>query len=186
MTSHRLHIWHHLHYIWYLTHDLWHHNTLLMTSKLLYLTLPCLYLRAHPLYLCHHSQIIDHKTPIICMITQPQYVWHHIKYIWHHIHSLWYHTTWWNHTLCIHVITSRIPVIASTVTGRLLIVYWLYHSIKPNHSIYDVTSTSGMTSQPLYQTSHQLFICRHNLSTDIIPTFEWHHTHLLCDITWTI
>ena len=60
------------------------------------------------------------------------------------------------------------------------------HSITPNHSIYDVTSTSGMTSHPLYQTLHPLYLCHHNLSTDITPTFEWHHTHLLCDIICTI
>ena len=60
------------------------------------------------------------------------------------------------------------------------------HTITPNHSIYDVTSTSGMTSHTLYQTLHPLYLCHHNLSTDITPTFEWHHTHLLCDIISTI
>ena len=60
------------------------------------------------------------------------------------------------------------------------------HSITQNHSIYDVTSTSGMTTQPLYQTSHPLYLCHHTVSTDISPTFVWHHTHLLCDIIWTI
>ena len=59
-------------------------------------------------------------------------------------------------------------------------------SITPHHSIYDVTSTTGMTSHPLYQTLHPPYLCHHNLSTDIIPTFEWHHTHLLCDIICTI
>ena len=60
------------------------------------------------------------------------------------------------------------------------------HSITPNHSIYDVTSTSGMISLPLYQTLHPLYLCHHNLSADITPSFEWHHTHLLCDIMCTI
>ena len=122
--------------------------------KLLYLTSHWLYLRAHPLYLCHHSQIIDHKTPIICMITQPQYVWHHMNYIWHHIHSLWYHSTLWHHTHCIYVITPRIPVIASTVAGELLIVYWLYHT----YYMYDMKPTICMTSQEFYMTSHSLFM----------------------------
>ena len=58
------------------------------------------------------------------------------------------------------------------------------HSITPNNSIYDVTSTSGMTSHALYQTLHPLYLCHHNLSTDITPSFKWHHTHLLCDIIW--
>ena len=60
------------------------------------------------------------------------------------------------------------------------------HSITPNHSIYDITCTLGLTSHPLYQTLHPVYLCHHNLSTDITPTFEWHHTHLLCDIICTI
>ena len=59
------------------------------------------------------------------------------------------------------------------------------HSITQNHSIYDVTSTLGI-SRPLYQTLHPLYFCHHNLSADITPSFEWHHTHLLCDIICTI
>ena len=62
----------------------------------------------------------------------------------------------------------------------------LTHFITPNHSIYDVTSISGRTTQPLYQTSHPQYLCHHTVSTDISPTFVWHHTHLLCDIIWTI
>ena len=60
------------------------------------------------------------------------------------------------------------------------------HSITTNRNIYDVTSTSGMISHPLYLTLHSLYLFHHNLSTDITPTFEWHHTHLLCDIICTI
>ena len=60
------------------------------------------------------------------------------------------------------------------------------HSITPSYNLYDFTSTSGMTSHTLYQTSHQLYLCHHNLSTDITPTFVWHHTHYMCDIICTI
>ena len=60
------------------------------------------------------------------------------------------------------------------------------HSITPNHSIYNVTSTSGMISHARYQILHPLYLCHHNLSADITPSFEWHHTHLLCDIICTI
>lgn len=55
-----------------------------------------------------------------------------------------------------------------------------------NHSVYDVTSTSGMISHPLYQTSRPLYLCHHNLSTDITPTCVWHHTHYICDIICTL
>ena len=60
------------------------------------------------------------------------------------------------------------------------------HCISPNHTIFDATSTSGMISRPLYQTLHPLYHCHHNLSADITPSFEWHHTQLLCDIICTM
>ena len=157
MTSHLLYIWQNMHCIWHLTNDLWHHNTLLMTSKILYLTSRQLYLTAHPLYLCNHTQIIDHKSPTVCIITiitQPQYVWYHMNCIWHHIHSLSYHTTLWHHTHCIHVITPRIPVIASTVAGPLVIVYWLSQT----YYTCDMKPTVCMTTQEFYMTSHSLFM----------------------------
>ena len=43
-----------------------------------------------------------------------------------------------------------------------------------------------MISRPLYQTLHPLYLCHHKLSADITHSFEWHHTHLLCDIICTI
>ena len=60
------------------------------------------------------------------------------------------------------------------------------HSITPSYNIYDFTSTSGMTSHALYQTLHQRYLSHHKLSTDITPSFEWHHIHFLCDIICTI
>ena len=35
-------------------------------------------------------------------------------------------------------------------------------------------------------TSHPLYLCHHNLSTDLIPTFVWHHTRYMCDIMCTL
>ena len=43
-----------------------------------------------------------------------------------------------------------------------------------------------MTSHPLYQTSHQLYLCHHNPSIDITLDFLWHYTHYMCDIICTI
>ena len=51
------------------------------------------------------------------------------------------------------------------------------HSFTSNHRIHEVTCTSGITSQPLYQTSHTLCHGHHNLSTDITPTIVWHYTY---------
>ena len=60
------------------------------------------------------------------------------------------------------------------------------HSTTPSYNLYDFTSTSGMTSHMLCQTLHQLYLCHHNLYTDITPTFVWHHAHYMCDIICTI
>ena len=144
---------------------------------------PCtLYMTSHPRFMTsQHSThdikaMIYHLTPIIseststvslsshpdfrsynphfCMITQPQYVWYHINCIWRHIHSLWYHTMLWHHTHCIHVITSRTPVMASTVAGPIPIVYWLYDT----YYMCDMKHTTCMTSEKFYMTSHSLFM----------------------------
>ena len=60
------------------------------------------------------------------------------------------------------------------------------HSITPSHNLYDFTSTSGMTSHPLYQTLHQHYLCHHNLSTASTLNFVRQHTHYICDIICTI
>ena len=157
MTSQPLYIWHHMHYIWHHIHSLGHHTTLFLTSHPLYLT-------SCPLYLSYHTHPIDDITATICMISHPVYVWHHI-----HISMTWY-------PLCM---TSQNCVFMTPHSAYVW--YHLHyrerhiHSITQNHSIYDVTSTSGMTSHPLY-------LCDHNLSKDIIPTFVWHQTHYICDI----
>ena len=136
MTLRLLYIWNTMHCvcIWYLTHDLWHNNTLSITSvyyisyktSVYYISYQTdYYLTAHPLYLCHHTQIIGHITTIVYMITQAQYVWHHMNT--YDITSTLYDITprYDIHTHCIHVITPRIPVFASTVAELLLTVYWL-------------------------------------------------------------
>ena len=142
-------VWCHIHYMWYITqwHYLWYQTlyvhdifTLYGITHSVMTTHHCVH--SHPLCLILHSKYFWHYTKCSnfmtrseCKSSQPLYVWQNKHYIWQHIHSLWYHTTLWYHTHCIHVIKPRIPVIACTVSGWLLIVYWLYHSIKQNHSI---------------------------------------------------
>ena len=146
-TSICVSVWSHTLYRWYNTHCIYDmapsifmaQYALYMTShpwfmisqhsihyiSLLYLISNWLYLTAHPLYLCNHSQIIDHITPIVCVITQAQYVWHHMN-TYDITFTLSDITPLYDiHTQCIHFITPRIPVIASTVTELLLTVYWL-------------------------------------------------------------
>ena len=96
-------------------------------------------------------------------------------YLWHHIHYVWQHNT------VVYLISH-----SSCVWHHLHYRCYHIHSITPNHSIYDVTSTSAVTSHPLYQTSHPLYLCHHNLSTDIIPPFVWHHIHYMDDIICTL
>ena len=108
----------------------------------------------------------DH-TSSICATSRPLYLWHNpLSMTSQHSVLMTQHSAYVWHPL--HCRWQRT------------------HSITPNHSIYDMTSTSGRTTQLLYQTSHPLYLGHHTFSTDISPTFVWHHTHLLCDIIWTI
>ena len=138
--SHTLYWWYKMHCIYDMTPTIFmaqyalyvtSHQRFLISQhsiyyiSLLYLISNWLYITALTLYLCHHTQIINHITPIVCMITQAQYVWHHMNT--YDITSTLYNITprYDLHTHCIHVITPRIPVIASTVAEILLTVYWL-------------------------------------------------------------
>ena len=138
-------------------------NTLFMTSHLLSMT-------SHPLFRTSHQFMYDIKsnvsdlTSIVSVSSDPPYWWHHSHYM------------------------DGITYSISVKSYPLYIWHYIHriHSFTPNQIIYDVTSISGMTLHPLYQILHPLYLCHHNLSTDITPTLEWHHTHLLCDIICTI
>ena len=146
-----------------------------MTSSPLYLTSHPLYLTSGPLYLCHHTHPIDDITATICMISHPVYLWHPINYIYNIIPTMYDGTI-----LCVDETT---PGICMTSFELQKMSHPLFHT---NHSIYAVTSTSGMTSYSLYQTSHTLYLCHHNLSTDITPSLVSHQTHYMSDIICTI
>ena len=172
MSSQPLYVWNHMHWIWHHIHYLWHHTTLFRMSNPLYITSPPLFVTSHPLYLCNHTHSISDITATLCMISHTVHMWHHIHYIYVIMSTMYDNTT-----QC--VVDTTLGIYVTSFTLQML-------SHPSNHSIYDVTSTSGMTSDPLYQTLHPLYFCQHNLSPDITPTFEWHHTQLLCDITCTI
>ena len=152
-----------------------------ITSSLFYLKRP---------FWGHHTHYIRHRVHCICVITttlsmtsQPLYVRYHIQYMWDILSTIF--MTWY--TLCM---TTQ-PCVLITPHSAYLWHHLHYrrrhiHSITPSHNLYDFRSTSGMTSHPLYQTSHQQYLCHHNLSTDITPTFVWHHTHYMCDVICTI
>ena len=167
MTSQTLHSWHQISSLWHYIYSLGHHSTFCMTSSPLYLT-------SRPLYLCHHTHPIDDITATIWMVSHPVYLWHHIPYIYDII-STKYDIT----TLCVDDTTLGIMCDILCTTDDVA------STLSPqNHSIYDVTSTSGMTSQPLYHRLHPLYLCHHNLSIDITPTLNdinppsvWHHMY---------
>ena len=137
----------------------------------------------------HNTCCIRHRVHCICVITtlsmisQPLYVWYCIQYRCDILSTVFMTS----YRICM---TSQTCVL---FTPNLAYV-WHHlhyrrchiHSITASHNLYDFTSTSGMTSHPLYQTLHPLYLCHQNLSNVITLTFEWHHTHLLCDITCTI
>ena len=75
------------------------------------------------LYLCHHTQIINHITHTVHMTTQAQYV-SHLTNTYAIISTLDDIIPRYDlHTHYIHVITPRIPVIASTAAELLLTAY---------------------------------------------------------------
>ena len=123
----------------------------------------------------HHTHYIRHRvycicviTPTLSMISQPIYVWYHIQYMWDILSTIFMTS----YPLCM---TTQPCVLITPHSAHVW--YHLHyrkhhiHSITPSHNLYDFTSTSGKPSHTLYQTSHQLYLCHHNLSTDITPTF---------------
>ena len=107
-------------------------------------------------------------------MSHPVYVRHSVHYIYDIVHTMYDITT------------------SVSITPHSAYVWHHFHyrrrhihSTTPSYNLYDFTSSSGMISHILYQTSHQLYLCHHNLSTDITPTFVWHHTHYMFDIICT-
>ena len=137
------------------------------------------------------TSTIPDLTSIVSVSSHPHYRWYHrhFKYdITSSIHVTSYSLYLRHH---IHYMTSQQGVLMTPHSAYVWhhLHYRWHHiiSIKPNYSIYDITSTSGMTSHPLYQTSHPLYLFHHKLSTDITPTFVWHHTHIyMCDIIFIL
>ena len=113
------------------------------------------------------------------MISQPPYVCYHIQYTCDILSTIFMTS----YPLCMTTQHCVLLIPHSVYVLHHLHYRWYHiHSITPKHSIYDVTSTSGMISHPLYQTSHPLYLGHHNLSSDIIPPFVWHHNNYMCDI----
>ena len=117
------------------------------------------------------------------MISQPRYIWYHIQYTCDILSTIFMTS----YLLC--MTTQQCVLLlphSAYVWYNLHYIWYHINSITTNHGIYYVTSTSGMTSQPLYQTLHQLYLFHRNVSTAVTPTILWQHTDYTCDIICTI
>ena len=183
ISSNPGYVWHHLHYMYVITCNTYDITSTLYDITPLYLWHQVYYMLHHIHYIWPHVHCISFITPNLSMISQPIYVWYHIQYTCDILSTIFMTT----YPVCM---TSQHCVLMtphSAYVWHHLDYRWHHiHSITTNHNIHDVTSTSGMTSHPLYQTSHPLYVCHHNLSTGITATFVWHHTHYMCDIMCTI
>ena len=171
-----MYVWHHSHYVYHIIC-----TTCDLTFTILEITLLYVWHKVHSIW--PNFQCISVITPTLSMILQPLCIWPHIQYMCDITSTIF--VTYYPLSM-----TSQHSVLMTQHSAYVwypLHCRWQRtHSITPNHSIYDVTSTCGMTTQPLYQKSHQLYLCHHIVSTVISPTFVWHHTHHLCDIIWTV
>ena len=97
--------------------------------------------------------------------------WHLTHYIWHHSHSICA-----CNTRCIVAITTIMEVIP---LGTWMTSYTLYMTsqslfMTPFLSIYGITATAIMTSDPLHMTSPPGLMTSHSL-------YLWHQRHYVCE-----
>ena len=137
----------------------------------------------HTHYIRHHVHSICVITETLLMISQPLYVWYHIQYMWDILSTIF--------MISYPLRMTSQPCVLTIPHSAYVwhhLGYRRHHidSITPSHNLHYFTCTSGMTSHPLYQTSHQPYVCHHKLSSDITPTIVWHHTQYICDVICTI
>ena len=122
-----------------------------------------------------HVHCICVITPTLLGTSQPLYRWCHIQYVCDIISPVYM-------TLYPLSMTSKHSVLmtphSAYVWNRLHCRWHRIHFITPNHCIYDVTSTSGMTSHPcMRHCTHCIFVITtsplisHPILHDITPSF---------------
>ena len=125
------------------------------------------------------------------MISQPPHIWYHIQYTCGILSTIFMTS----HPLCMTTQHCVLLIWHSAYVWHNLYYRWYHiHSITPNHSIYDITCTSGMASHPLYQTSHplssqplywyhtQFCMTSYPHSMKSYPLYVWHHIHSIYHI----
>ena len=151
MTSHTLYVWQHSQYAWHNMNTLGRHTCIVITS--------------HTVYLWHHNHIYDINATAF-MKTQQLYLTSHPLYLTSQPLYLC------SNTRCSDAITTIMEVIP---LGTRMTSYTLYmtsqsHFMTSFLSIYDITATAFMTSDPLHMTSPTGFMTSR-------PLYMWHHRH---------
>ena len=127
------------------------------------------------MYLGHHTNSNNDITATICMISHPVYVRHFVHPTYGIIPTMYEITN-----LYVDYTTLGICMTSFALQKTL---HPLCHTKKQSLCLH---IHFRLTSHPLYQTLHQLYLCHHTLYTDITHTFVWYHTHYICDIICTI
>ena len=160
MTSHALYVWHHSPYAWHQINTLWRHTHIGMTSQ--------------RVYLWHHNNVYDINATAF-MKTQWLYLTSHPLYLTSQALYLCCNTC------CIVAITTIMEVIP---LGTCMASYTRYitsqsHFMTSFLSIYDITATAFMTSDPLHMTSPPGFMTSR-------PLYLWHNRHYVFEYISTV
>ena len=155
MTSHTLYVWHNSQYAWHHMNTLWRHTHIGMKS--------------HTVYLWHHNNKYDINATAF-MKTQQLYLTSHPLYLTSQPLYLCCNTH------CSDAITTTMEVISlgTCMTSYTLFMTSQSHFIISFLSIYDITGTEFMTSDPLHKTSPRGFMTPR-------PLYLWHHRHYVCE-----
>ena len=159
MTLHTLYVWYNSQYAWHHMNTLWHHTRIGMTSQ--------------TVYLWHYNNI--HPINATAVMKTQLYLTSHPLYLTSQPLYLCCNTN------CIDAITTIMEVIP---LGPRMTSYTLYmtsqsHFMTSFLSIYDITATAFMTSDPLHMTSPRGFMTS-------CPLYLWHHRHYVCEYISTI
>ena len=159
MTSHTHYVWHHSQYEWHHMNTLWHHTHIVITS--------------HTVYLWHHNHIYDNNATAFMKTQQLDLTFHPLYLTSQPLYLC--------NTSCINAIRTIMEVIP---LGTRMISYTLYmttqsHFMTSFLSIYDITATAFMTSNPLHMTSTSGIMTSR-------PPYLWHHRHYVCEYILTI
>ena len=140
-----------------------------MTSQKLYRPSHPLYLTLHPWYLCHQTQCINCITPTLCMTLHTICVPSHSVCMTSYEHIMTSHP--YSYDITSHIFRTSYQI--------YMISPILFHENKTtipgiSPTVFDITATASVWSNPFYQFLHNNYGSLHTWHTyDIIETL--HH-----------